>query len=200
MWKNYLYLVWRVAAGLISCGTERLPTENYLWFCFCFQAPESYKNVTDVVNTCHDAGISKKAIKLRPIAVIKGWSCTTSYLKTIYPKGRMSCDKNTRDSFKADDFGKLWSKFMLKKLSREEKKLEFLTFRLCSGQICDPNKGGHLQTWILYEIFLHSTGEKLFAGSGCKCARVLIYIHALVFSFFLKSGHYICTMCLADEQ
>ncbi|CAD7672193.1 unnamed protein product [Nyctereutes procyonoides] len=36
------------------------------------EAPESYKNVTDVVNTCHDAGISKKAIKLRPIAVIKG--------------------------------------------------------------------------------------------------------------------------------
>lgn len=36
------------------------------------QAPESYKNVTDVVNTCHDAGISKKAVKLRPIAVIKG--------------------------------------------------------------------------------------------------------------------------------
>lgn len=45
-----------------------------LSFCFLFplQAPESYKNVTDVVNTCHDAGISKKAIKLRPIAVIKG--------------------------------------------------------------------------------------------------------------------------------
>jgi len=38
----------------------------------CLQAPESYKNVTDVVNTCHEAGISKKAIKLRPIAVIKG--------------------------------------------------------------------------------------------------------------------------------
>jgi len=37
-----------------------------------FQAPESYKNVTDVVNTCHAAGISKKAIKLRPVAVIKG--------------------------------------------------------------------------------------------------------------------------------
>lgn len=36
------------------------------------EAPESYKNVTDVVNTCHDAGISKKCIKLRPIAVIKG--------------------------------------------------------------------------------------------------------------------------------
>lgn len=37
------------------------------------EAPESYKNVTDVVDTCHAAGISKKAIKLRPIAVIKGW-------------------------------------------------------------------------------------------------------------------------------
>uniref|UniRef100_A0A8C5XRW6 3'-phosphate/5'-hydroxy nucleic acid ligase n=1 Tax=Microcebus murinus TaxID=30608 RepID=A0A8C5XRW6_MICMU len=36
------------------------------------EAPESYKNVTDVVNTCHDAAISKKAIKPSPIAVIKG--------------------------------------------------------------------------------------------------------------------------------
>lgn len=36
------------------------------------QAPESYKNVTDVVDTCAMAGISKKAVKLRPIAVIKG--------------------------------------------------------------------------------------------------------------------------------
>lgn len=36
------------------------------------EAPESYKNVTDVVDTCHAAGISKKAIKLRPVAVIKG--------------------------------------------------------------------------------------------------------------------------------
>jgi tRNA-splicing ligase RtcB len=36
------------------------------------EAPESYKNVTDVVDTCHMAGISSKCIKLRPIAVIKG--------------------------------------------------------------------------------------------------------------------------------
>ena len=36
------------------------------------EAPESYKNVTDVVDTCHGAGISDKCIKLRPIAVIKG--------------------------------------------------------------------------------------------------------------------------------
>eukprot|EP00466_Bigelowiella_natans_P018166 jgi/Bigna1/58006/fgenesh1_pm.45_\ len=36
------------------------------------EAPESYKNVTDVVNTCHAAGISKKAVKLRPLAVVKG--------------------------------------------------------------------------------------------------------------------------------
>jgi tRNA-splicing ligase RtcB len=36
------------------------------------EAPESYKNVDDVVNTCHEAGITKKVIKLRPIAVIKG--------------------------------------------------------------------------------------------------------------------------------
>ena len=36
------------------------------------EAPESYKDVTEVVNTCHEAGISKKCVKLRPIAVIKG--------------------------------------------------------------------------------------------------------------------------------
>ena len=36
------------------------------------EAPESYKDVTQVVDTCTAAGISKKAVKLRPIAVIKG--------------------------------------------------------------------------------------------------------------------------------
>ena len=36
------------------------------------EAPESYKDVTQVVNTCHAAGISKKCVKLRPIAVVKG--------------------------------------------------------------------------------------------------------------------------------
>jgi tRNA-splicing ligase RtcB len=36
------------------------------------EAPESYKNVTDVIDTCEDAGISRKVVKLRPIAVIKG--------------------------------------------------------------------------------------------------------------------------------
>lgn len=36
------------------------------------EAPESYKDVTQVVETCHNAGISKKCVKLRPIAVVKG--------------------------------------------------------------------------------------------------------------------------------
>ncbi|KFH05788.1 DNA segment, Chr 10, Wayne State University 52, expressed family protein, partial [Toxoplasma gondii ARI] len=36
------------------------------------EAPESYKDVSQVVQTCHDAGISRKCVKLRPIAVIKG--------------------------------------------------------------------------------------------------------------------------------
>ena len=38
----------------------------------CEEAPESYKDVDQVVNTCHDAGISKKCVRLRPIAVVKG--------------------------------------------------------------------------------------------------------------------------------
>ena len=36
------------------------------------EAPESYKNVCDVIETCQDTGISKKVVKLRPIAVILG--------------------------------------------------------------------------------------------------------------------------------
>eukprot|EP00879_Flechtneria_rotunda_P008297 GHRR01008691.1.p1 GENE.GHRR01008691.1~~GHRR01008691.1.p1 ORF type:complete len:507 (+),score=180.67 GHRR01008691.1:555-2075(+) len=36
------------------------------------EAPQSYKDVTAVVDTCHEAGISKKTVKLRPIAVVKG--------------------------------------------------------------------------------------------------------------------------------
>ncbi len=36
------------------------------------EAPESYKDVSAVVNTCEVAGISKKCVRLRPIAVIKG--------------------------------------------------------------------------------------------------------------------------------
>ncbi len=36
------------------------------------EAPESYKDVNDVVDICHNAGISKKTVRLRPIAVIKG--------------------------------------------------------------------------------------------------------------------------------
>lgn len=36
------------------------------------EAPESYKDVTQVVDTCHAAGISKKVVKLKPLAVVKG--------------------------------------------------------------------------------------------------------------------------------
>ena len=36
------------------------------------EAPDSYKDVTDVVNTCHTAGISKKCVQLKPVCVVKG--------------------------------------------------------------------------------------------------------------------------------
>ena len=36
------------------------------------EAPQSYKDVNEVVDTCHATGISSKCVKLRPIAVIKG--------------------------------------------------------------------------------------------------------------------------------
>ncbi|MCK4966320.1 RtcB family protein, partial [bacterium] len=34
--------------------------------------PEAYKDVRDVVDVVHNAGISEKVVKLRPIGVVKG--------------------------------------------------------------------------------------------------------------------------------
>jgi tRNA-splicing ligase RtcB len=36
------------------------------------EAPESYKDVNEVVQTCEEAGISKRAFRLEPVCVIKG--------------------------------------------------------------------------------------------------------------------------------
>lgn len=36
------------------------------------EASEAYKDIDQVIDSCHEAGISKKCVRLRPIAVIKG--------------------------------------------------------------------------------------------------------------------------------
>jgi tRNA-splicing ligase RtcB len=36
------------------------------------EAPQAYKNVDEVVDVVHNAGLSKKVAKLIPLAVIKG--------------------------------------------------------------------------------------------------------------------------------
>jgi tRNA-splicing ligase RtcB len=36
------------------------------------EMPEAYKDVSDVVDVVHQAGISRKVAKLRPLGVIKG--------------------------------------------------------------------------------------------------------------------------------
>jgi tRNA-splicing ligase RtcB len=36
------------------------------------EIPEAYKDVTDVVNVVHHAGISRKVAKLVPLGVVKG--------------------------------------------------------------------------------------------------------------------------------
>ncbi len=38
----------------------------------CEEAPQAYKNINDVVGVVHNAGISKKLCRMRPLAVIKG--------------------------------------------------------------------------------------------------------------------------------
>jgi len=36
------------------------------------EAPIAYKDVDEVVNVVQEAGLAKKAVRLRPVAVIKG--------------------------------------------------------------------------------------------------------------------------------
>ena len=36
------------------------------------EAPQAYKNVNDVVQVVHQAGISKKVAKMKPLGVVKG--------------------------------------------------------------------------------------------------------------------------------
>ena len=36
------------------------------------EMPDAYKDISQVVNVVHGAGISRKVAKLRPIAVVKG--------------------------------------------------------------------------------------------------------------------------------
>ena len=36
------------------------------------EAPEAYKDVDRVIDTCHNPGISNKVAKLRPTAIIRG--------------------------------------------------------------------------------------------------------------------------------
>ncbi|MBI4838592.1 MAG: RtcB family protein, partial [Nitrospirae bacterium] len=58
--------IWREMAdkGIIvrSAGRETLAEEM----------PEAYKDITNVVDVVHNAGISKKVARLRPMGVIKG--------------------------------------------------------------------------------------------------------------------------------
>ena len=36
------------------------------------EAPQAYKNINDVVDVVHNAGISKRVCRMRPLGVIKG--------------------------------------------------------------------------------------------------------------------------------
>ena len=36
------------------------------------EAPWAYKNVEDVVEVCHHAGLARKVARLRPMGVVKG--------------------------------------------------------------------------------------------------------------------------------
>lgn len=56
---------------------ERLTNQGIMvlsdsWKTLAEEAPEAYKDVGEVVDVCHKAGIAKKVAKLKPLGVIKG--------------------------------------------------------------------------------------------------------------------------------
>jgi tRNA-splicing ligase RtcB len=51
------------AGVLVEAGTPKLLVE---------EAPEAYKDVSDVVEVCEGAGLSRRVARLRPLAVLKG--------------------------------------------------------------------------------------------------------------------------------
>lgn len=56
-------LIMEVTDECISCSLPLLTLK---------EAPSSYKDVCSVIETCHEVGISKKCVKLRPLIVVKG--------------------------------------------------------------------------------------------------------------------------------
>ncbi len=50
--------------GIFVCSTGRETLSE--------EAPEAYKNVNDVVSVVHEAGISKRVCRMRPLGVVKG--------------------------------------------------------------------------------------------------------------------------------
>ena len=42
------------------------------WSSLAEEAPEGYKDVSEVVEVCHGAGLCSKVARMRPIGVIKG--------------------------------------------------------------------------------------------------------------------------------
>ena len=48
---------------LVKCWSDRGIAE---------EAPQAYKNIDDVIEVVHNAGISRKVARLAPLAVIKG--------------------------------------------------------------------------------------------------------------------------------
>lgn len=52
------------SAGIaVRIATKKLAAE---------EAPASYKDVDQVIDTCHAVGISKKCVRLKPVIVVKG--------------------------------------------------------------------------------------------------------------------------------
>jgi tRNA-splicing ligase RtcB len=63
---------WRGEAILNNLRIRGIYVHPASWKVMAEEAPDAYKNVSEVVNVTHGAGISKKVAKLVPLGVVKG--------------------------------------------------------------------------------------------------------------------------------
>jgi len=61
--RNLIKELWEKSNIYVKARSPRVANE---------EAPEAYKDVSEVVDVCHNSGIANKVAKLKPLGVVKG--------------------------------------------------------------------------------------------------------------------------------
>jgi len=63
---------WRGEEIVKELAKEGIIIKAHGWKGIAEEAPKAYKDVTDVVDVMHNAGITRKVVKVKPMVCVKG--------------------------------------------------------------------------------------------------------------------------------